>query len=63
MNPYLAGQIASERQHEMVASAARQQLARRLVRLARASRRAQRAEGRMRLANGTALRLRSELEH
>ncbi len=58
----LASQLARERQRDVLARAEQQRLARQVVALARASRRAERAERRMRAAVRKALRLRSELE-
>jgi hypothetical protein len=58
----LASQLARERQRDVLARAGQQRLARQVVALARASRRAERAERRMRAAVRKALRLRSELE-
>jgi len=58
---YMAGQLAKERQGEMLAQAQQQRRARQLGALARASRRAQRAERRMRCAARRALQLRAEL--
>lgn len=62
MHPYVAGQLARERRSDMVAQAQQQRQARHLVALARASRRAGRAERRMRQAVRKALRLRAALE-
>lgn len=62
MSSCLASQLARERQRDMLAQAKQQRLARQVVALARASRRAERAERRMRAAVRKALRLRSELE-
>ena len=62
MYSYLSVQFARERQREMRAKAAQQRLAQQAVALARASRRADRAERHLRAAVRKALRLRSELE-
>jgi hypothetical protein len=62
MHPYVASQLARERRRDMLAQAQRQRRARQLVALARASRRAERAERRMRQAVRKALRLRGALE-
>lgn len=60
--PYLASQLAQERQREMLARAERQRRARQLGALARASRCAERADRRMRQALRRALELRAELQ-
>jgi hypothetical protein len=57
-SPYLASQLANERQREMLAHAEQKRQARQVGALARASRRAVRAERRMRQA----LELRTELQ-
>jgi hypothetical protein len=62
MHPYVASQLARERRRDMLAQAQRQRRARQLVALARASRRAELAERRMRQAVRKALRLRGALE-
>ena len=62
MYSYLSAQFAQERQREMLATAAQQRLAQQAVALARASRRADRAERRLRTVVRKVLRLRSELE-
>jgi hypothetical protein len=62
MHPYVASQLGRERRRDMLAQAQRQRRARQLVALARASRRAERAERRMRQAVRKALRLRGALE-
>jgi hypothetical protein len=59
--PYVASQLAQERQREMVAQAQRQRRGRQLAAVARASRRAERAERQMRRAVRLALQLRAEL--
>ena len=62
MHPYVASQLARERHRDMLAQAQQQRRARQLIALARASRRAERAERRMRQAVRKALRLRAALE-
>jgi hypothetical protein len=62
MHPYVASQLAGERRRDMLAQAERQRRARQLIALARASRRAERAERRMRQAVRKALRLRAALQ-
>jgi hypothetical protein len=61
LHPYVAGQLAKERQREMVAHAQQQRRGRQLAAVARAARRAERAERRMRLAVRAARQLRAEL--
>ena len=58
IHPHLGGQIASDRQREMLATAERQRLVRQLRAQARASRSADRTAGRLRgaLRNVTARR-------
>ena len=58
IHPHLGGQIASDRQREMLATAERQRLVRQLRAQARASRSADRTVGRLRgaLRNVTARR-------
>jgi hypothetical protein len=63
LHPYVASQLASERHRELLAQAQRQRLGHQLRALARASRRAERAEQRLRDAERNALRLRAELQH
>jgi hypothetical protein len=58
----LVGQAAKERQRELLAQAAQQRLAREALALARASRRADNAERRVRAAVRRILRLRTEAE-
>ncbi|HKA95152.1 MAG TPA: hypothetical protein VKD66_02715 [Streptosporangiaceae bacterium] len=62
LHPHIGGQLASERQREILAQAERHHLARQLAAVARASRRAARAERRLRLAVRRAVRLRAGLE-
>jgi len=59
--PYLASQLAMERQREMVAQAQQQRRGRQLAALARASRRAKRSELRMHRALRAAVQLGAEL--
>jgi hypothetical protein len=54
-------QLASDRQHQLLAHAEAQRPAQRLLALARATRRAERAERRMRRAARHARRLRAQL--
>ena len=61
-HPDVASQLAKQRHREMLAQAERQRRARQLVALATASRRAQRAERRMRHAARKALQLRERLQ-
>ena len=61
-HPGLASQLAKQRHREMLAQAQQQRRVRQLVALARASRRAQRAERRMRQAVRKALQLREGLQ-
>ena len=60
VHPYLAAQLAKERHREMVAQAQQQRRGRQLAALARAGRRAEPAERRMRRAVRVALQLRAE---
>jgi len=62
MHPYQAGQLADDRRRQMRARAEHGYLAGQLLALARATRRAQRAERRLRLVLRQALRLRAEPE-
>jgi len=59
--PYLASQLAKERQREMVAQAEQQRRGRQLAALAAASRRAERAERRKRQALRAVRQLSAEL--
>lgn len=61
-HPDGASQLARQRHREMLAQAERQRRARQLVALATASRRAQRAERRMRQAARKAVQLRERLQ-
>ena len=61
-HPDVASQLAKQRHREMLAQAKRQRRVRQIVALARASRRAQRAERRMRQAVHKALQLREGLQ-
>jgi hypothetical protein len=61
-HPYIASQAANQRQRELLAQAERHRQARHLVQLARASRRAGRAERRLRQAIRKALQLRAGLQ-
>jgi hypothetical protein len=63
IHPYLASQLASERQREMVAHAQQQRLARRLAALTNTSRQTRKAGRRARRALRTAARLRTEPGH
>jgi hypothetical protein len=58
MQPYTGGQLARERQRDMLAQADRQRLVRQLRQHAKATRPAARTEPRLRRALRTALRLR-----
>jgi hypothetical protein len=58
--PYM--ELAKEQRREMLAQAGQQRRARQLVALARTTRRAERAEWRMRRAARKALQLRAELQ-
>jgi hypothetical protein len=58
IHPYAGSQLARERQRDMLAQAGQQRLARQLREHARASRRAEGTERRLRRAVRTALRLR-----
>jgi hypothetical protein len=62
LHPHVGGQLASERQRDRLVRAQGQRRVRQLVALARESRRAERAERRMRQALRRALRLSSGLE-
>lgn len=62
LHPYVASQLASERHREELARAAQQRRAWQFMALARASRRAERAERRIRQAFCRALRLPAGLE-
>ena len=62
MNSDLTRLLARERQREFLAQAEQQRLARQAVALARATRRAEQAERRLRTAVRKVVRLRSELE-
>jgi hypothetical protein len=59
--PHMASQLVHERCRELLAQAERQRPARKRAALARASRRVEQAERRMRRAVGKALRLRAGL--
>ena len=61
-HPYLASQLAEQRQRELLAQADRYRQSRHLAALAKASRRAERAERRLRRALDKALRLRAGLQ-
>ena len=61
-HPYLASQLAEQRQRELLAQADRYRQSRHLAALAKASRRAERAERRLRQALDKALRLRAGLQ-
>ncbi len=61
-HPYLASQLAKQRQAELLAQADRCRQSRHLAALAKASRRAERAERRLRRAVRKALRLRAGLQ-
>ena len=61
-HPYLASQLAEQRQRELLAQADRYRQSRHLAALAKASRRAERAERRLRRALHKALRLRAGLQ-
>jgi hypothetical protein len=61
-DPSFVSVVARLRQQEMLADAERRRAVRRQAKLARASRREQRAERRMCRAKSKTLRLRSELE-
>jgi hypothetical protein len=61
MHPYLASQLASERQRDMLAHAQQQRTTHRVLVLRKASRRVARAERRARRALRTAAQLRTEL--
>ncbi len=60
--PYLASQLAKQRQRELLAQAERYRQSRHLAALAKASRRAERAERRLRQAVRKAQRLRAGLQ-
>jgi hypothetical protein len=60
--PYLASQLVKQRQRELLAQAERHRQSRHLAVLARASRRAERAERRLRQAIRKALQLRAGLQ-
>jgi len=62
LNPYMASQLAKALHREMLAQAERRRPARRLGALARAARRVQRAERRLRPAARRALQLNADLE-
>ena len=62
MHPDVASQVARERRRDMLAQAQRQRQARQLMALARASRRAERAERRCAGGARKALRLRAALQ-
>ena len=62
LHPYVGSQLASERQRELLAQAERHRVTRQFAAVARASRRAERAERRLRLAVRRAVRLRAGLE-
>lgn len=62
MHPYVISEIGSARRRQMLLQSDQQRVARRVIRLARVTRRAARAERRMHRSAGTAVRLRSELE-
>jgi hypothetical protein len=61
-HPYLASQLAKQRQRELLAQADRDRKSRHVAALAKASRRAERAERRLRQALDKALRLRAGLQ-
>lgn len=61
MHPYLASQLTSERQRDLLAHAQQQRTAHRLAAPHKASRRAERAERRARRALRIAARLRTDL--
>jgi hypothetical protein len=63
INPYLASELARVRQSEMVAHAEQQRLVRQFRDIARASRRAQRAERQTRRVLGKAWPLRAKAEY
>lgn len=62
MHPSFINPVAEVRHQEVLAWAERRRAVRRLVKLARRSRREQRAERRMYQATSKAVRLRAELE-
>jgi len=62
LHPHMAGQLAKALHSEMLAQAERRRPARKLGARARAARRAQRAERRLRLAARRALQLSADLE-
>jgi hypothetical protein len=59
-HPYITGELARQRQRDMLAQADRQRLGRQLLALARTSRRAEATERRLHGALRIALRLRTE---
>lgn len=61
-HPYLASHLTKQRQRELLAQADRYRQSRHLAALAKASRRAERAERRLRQAVRKALRLRAGLQ-
>lgn len=61
-HPYLASQLAKQRQRELLAQADRYRQSRQYASVAKVSRRAERAERRLRRAVGKAVRLRAGLQ-
>jgi hypothetical protein len=61
MHPLMVSQLAAERRRDMLAQAERDRRASQLAALARASRRAERAQRQLQKARRLALQLRSEL--
>jgi hypothetical protein len=61
MHPLIISQLAAAKRRDMLAQAEQDRLARQIALMARASRRARRAERKMQKAARLSLRLRSEL--